>query len=205
MQILYIDASVREESRTRKLAEEILNHIKTAPDEACPGAGSESPETFQTVTLRLQDAADLLPLNRERLAQREAALAAGDMEDATLKWARQFKEADLVLIAAPYYDLSFPSLLKIYFENICAVGLTFAYREDGMPYSLCRAKRMIYVSTCGGMGQPDTYGYGYAARLFGTFFEVKQTDLVFAESLDLPGFDPETILADARDHFVSGR
>ena len=47
-----------------------------------------------------------------------------------LRHARQFRDADIVVIAAPYYDLSFPSALKNYLEAICCVGLTFYYDEN---------------------------------------------------------------------------
>lgn len=51
--------------------------------------------------------------------------------------AEQFAQADEIVVAAPYWDLSFPSILKVYLERVCVTGITFHYvenREEG----LCR-------------------------------------------------------------------
>ena len=37
--------------------------------------------------------------------------------------AKQFAEADEVIIAAPFWDLSFPAALKQYFEQINVLGI----------------------------------------------------------------------------------
>ena len=64
--------------------------------------------------------------------------------------ARLFADADLVVVGAPYWDLSFPALLKIYIENIMVLGVTFIYGERGQVIPLGRAGRMFYISTAGG-------------------------------------------------------
>ena len=37
--------------------------------------------------------------------------------------ASQFQQADEIVIAAPYWDLSFPAILKLYLENIYVTGV----------------------------------------------------------------------------------
>ena len=56
--------------------------------------------------------------------------------------ARQFAAADQIVIAAPYWDLSFPAALKQYFEQINVLGITFAYTPEGVPKGLCRARKL---------------------------------------------------------------
>ena len=97
---------------------------------------------------------------------------------------------------APYYDLSFPSMLKQYLEQICVVGLTFFYNEQDQPETLCRAKKLYYVTTAGGPIISDAYGYGYVRELVQTFFGIPETTQVKAEMLDIIGYDAEAILAE---------
>lgn len=40
------------------------------------------------------------------------------------KYAKQFAEADEIVIAAPYWDLAFPATVRIYFEAITVTGIT---------------------------------------------------------------------------------
>lgn len=64
-------------------------------------------------------------------------------------YANQFKAADVIVIAAPYWDLSFPSLLKVYLEHVAIVGITFGYEESGS-VGYCHGDKIVYLSTCGG-------------------------------------------------------
>lgn len=63
-----------------------------------------------------------------------------NFSDAYFDWAKEFASADAVVIAAPYWDFSFPAVLKQYLEAITIVGLTFYYTEEGFPKGLCKAE-----------------------------------------------------------------
>ena len=39
---------------------------------------------------------------------------------------RTIANADKIVIAAPFWDMSFPSLLKVYIENIYTIGIVSA-------------------------------------------------------------------------------
>ncbi len=176
--ILFINACVRPQSRTLLLAREVLRHLDGAVRE-----------------LRLEDE-PLTPHTSESLTRRNALLAGGVLDDPMFRYAWQFRDADVIVIAAPYYDLSFPASLKLYLEQICCVGLTFAYDAQELPQSLCRGKRLIYVSTSGAEFLPD-FGYGYVKRLFGEFFHIFDCQCFYAEKLDLRDSDPSAIMARA--------
>ena len=101
--------------------------------------------------------------------------------------------ADAVVVAAPYWDLSFPAQLKIYIENIYATGIVTRYGADGRPEGMCRAEELIYVTTSGGPFD-GRFGYGYVKALAEDYFGIPATRLLLAEGLDIQGNDPEAIL-----------
>ena len=105
------------------------------------------------------------------------------------------------MIAAPYWDLSFPAVLKAYFEQINVLGLTFEYTDDGFPRGLCRAKKLIYVTTAGGPIISDEYGYGYVKALAQNFYGIPDVCQVKAEMLDVIGADVNGILNKALKEF----
>ena len=175
--ILYINCCVRKESRTDRLARAILDKM---------GDYTE---------LYLPDE-DLKPLSKEALEKRTRLLEERRFDDTMLRYARQFAEADKIVISAPFWDGSFPSLLKIYIENIYAVGIVSSYSPQGIPIGLCKADELVYVTTAGGQFFSD-YSYDYIKALPVNCFGIKETRLVKAEMLDIEGMDAENILADA--------
>ncbi|SCX31588.1 FMN-dependent NADH-azoreductase [Ruminococcaceae bacterium P7] len=172
---LYINCCAREESRTDRLARAVLQKL-----------GGDFTE------LNLYEV-NLKPLDKKTLNKRTALIEQGDYSDPIFDYAKQFASADTIVIAAPYWDLSFPATLKIYIENIYVTGIVSAYSESGMPVGLCKAKELYYVTTAGGPYDP-TYSYGYVESLAKNFFGIPVTHLVKAEMLDIVGNDAEEIL-----------
>lgn len=172
---LYINCCVREESRTNRLARAVLQKL-----------GGDFTE------LNLYEE-KLKPLERETLNKRTALIEQGNYSDPMFCYAKQFASADTIVIAAPYWDLSFPAMLKIYIENIYVTGIVSAYSENGMPVGLCNAKELYYVTTAGGP-YDSTYSYGYIESLAKNFFGIPTTHLLKAEMLDIEGYDAEEIL-----------
>ena len=177
--ILFINVCVRKDSRTNRLAHSLLERLDGQVTEVCPDREYM-----------------LKPLSEERLRRRDELLAAGEFSAEELSAARSFAEADIIVIAAPYWDLSFPSLLKIYFENVTVCGVTFRYNDKGIPEGLCRAEKLYYVTTSGG---PIIYnmGFEYADTLSKVFYGIEETHFISAEGLDIVGADAEGILNDA--------
>ena len=174
--ILFINACVREQSRTRRLAGRLLSRLGR-----------------DIVELRLSETA--FPVTDQAfLDARDRLIAASDFAHPLFTMARQFAEADQIVIAAPYWDLSFPASLKQYFEQINAVGVTFRYTSEGIPQGLCRAARLFYVTTAGGPIQSDAFGWGYVEALAKGFYQVPEVRYVKAEGLDIVGADVEGIL-----------
>lgn len=177
--ILYVNACIREESRTDKLAKALLEQLG------------------QYDEINLEEA-HIEPLNRERLNHRENLLSKGEYNDESLMLAKQFASADVIVIAAPYWDTSFPAVVKVYLENIYVVGIVSEYDEGGNVHGLCKAEKLYYVTTAGGPYEPE-FGYGYIRKLALSRFGIKDTELVFAENLDIVGNNPDEILQAAID------
>lgn len=68
-----------------------------------------------------------------------------------VKLADQFKEADLYVIAAPMWSLSFPSPLKEYIDCVVMEGKTIHIDKDNVEGLLNDKQRgMIYIQSSGG-------------------------------------------------------
>lgn len=174
--VLFINACVRPQSRTRMLAEYILSKIDG-----------------QIIEVNLEQE-QIQPLNGERLRKRDAALVDEEYGKEILKYARQFKKADRIVIAAPYWDLSFPAMLKNYLEAVTVCGVTFEYTSEGRPMGLCKAKQLIYVMTAGGPVFSPDYGFDYVKALAQNFYGIQEVQCFKAENLDIVGADVQGIL-----------
>ena len=182
--ILYIDACVRAASRTKRLADFLLNTLQK-PYERLDLANL----TFPRVDEAFLDKRDRLIRN-------------GSFDDEVFRYARQFADADEIVIAAPFWDLSFPSVIKAYLEQITVVGITFRYTPEGITVGMCKAKRLVYVTTAGGDFFPDSYGFGYVKALAQSFFGIKDVTLIQATGLDIIGAPVEKILAECEADIV---
>lgn len=176
MNILYINSAVRSDSRTAVLAEHILSKLSGNITEVKPHEMS------------------LPKVDEQFISKRSAACASADFSDDIFLPAKQFAEADIIVIAAPFWDLSFPAALKQYFEQITVTGLTFTYSEEGFPIGLCRAKSLYYAATAGGPVLSGEFGYGYIKALATTFYGIPETKMFCAENLDIIGADVNSIL-----------
>ena len=101
---LFINACVRRESRTKHLADTLL---------------SKQTEPYEEVNL---NTIDFPTADEDFLSRRDRLIDRGDFSDPMFELARQFAEAEDIVIAAPFWDLSFPAALKQYFEQ---------YRDHG--------------------------------------------------------------------------
>ena len=138
---------------------------------------------------------NIVPLNRELLEKRENLISNKNMDDLMFCYAKQFAEADEILIAAPFWDLSFPGILKAYMEQITVSGITFEY-VSGRPHGLCKAKSLKYVTTSGGPIFAD-FGYEYIKALAKNFYGISETKAYRAMNLDVDMIAAEDVLTKA--------
>lgn len=127
--LVVINACIREaESRTLRVAEPIVDELSRR----------------YAITRYDLPRMDIAPLG--------PALYARRCEGRTPRWAeeaaRAIAGADRILIAAPFWDMSFPALLKCFLEQTSLFGITFT--DDGTTCKgLCKAPKVLYITTRG--------------------------------------------------------
>lgn len=138
IKVLFINSCVRgkEKSRTYKIAEKFLESYK-----------EKNPEHIidEVEIMKL----GIMPIIGTSYEKREKLINKKEFFNEEFELANKFAAADKIVIAAPFWDLSFPSILKIYIEHISVAGITFEYGEKGIR-GLCKAKSIIYITSCGG-------------------------------------------------------
>ena len=181
MRILFINACVRSNSRTFDLANAVLDFFDGEVTE---------------INLEKES---ILPLTSSSLSMRDDLLRTGKIDDASLRYARQFASADLIVLAAPYWDLSFPAAVKAYLEAVTVNGITFHYTPEGFPEGLCRAAKLIYVTTSGGPILNYNLGYDYVKALSQLYYGIPVVQCIKAENLDIFGADVANIMHTAKE------
>lgn len=185
MKLLFVNACPRaQSSRTLELAHVFLDEL-TAQLE-----GVEI-TTHDLTRMHLQ------PVDASLLARKEALCDARAWDDPLFAPAVQLRQADLVLIAAPYWDLSFPSILKIWVENMYVRNLTFRYESDH-PVGLCCGRHCAYLTTAGSAIGAMDFGSAYIAAVM-RVFGISGFDCVAAERLDLDHTDVGMVMTRARE------
>lgn len=185
-QILFVNACVRPDSRTYELAQHVLSKLD--------GQISE---------VRLFDE-QIPPLDWDAAQTRDASVRSGDLSAPILRYARQFAQANTIVVAAPYWDLLFPTVVRSYFEAVTVTGVTFHYTPAGIPESLCRAKKLIYVTTAGGPIGAYNFGFDYIKALGQLYYGIPDIQCFTAEGLDIIGADVAAIM-DAAKQAVDAR
>ena len=178
--VLFINACPRPDSRTRELAQHVLSKLEGKVEK-----------------LRLFDE-QIPPLDVAGMAERDRAVREGDWNAPILRYARQFAAADTIVVAAPYWDLLFPAVVRTYFEATTVTGVTFRYTPEGFPEGMCRAKRLIYVTTAGGPIGEYNLGFDYIKALATLYYGIPEVKCFTAEFLDIIGADVPAIMAKAK-------
>lgn len=178
--VLFVNCCIRRsESRTKKLADFFLNELKKTGK-------------YEVTELCLMDEG-LNYMSEGFFHQRDAFLAKKDFSHPRFYYAHAFAQADKIVVAAPFWDLSFPALLKTYIENLCVEGITFGCNAEGC-YGTCKANHMVYVTTRGGFYEesPLEMGSRYMEAMC-EFFGIETYDCIAAEGLDL-GIRPVNVI-----------
>ena len=173
MKLLLVDCCISqrgEGSRTKKLADAFLTAFREKNPEA--DVETVTPETLLA----------LKPFDVEMLNERDALASVGAWDAPVFSLARQFRAADAIVVAAPFWDMSFPAALRTYIEYISANALTYHYDETGC-HGDCRAERLVYLTSGGDFEREDSVGVVYWRQL-AAMFGIPRFDSVFAGGLD---------------------
>lgn len=127
--LLYIDACIRDdESRTKRIADPIVKALE---------------KKYDVQRFVLNDM-DLEIVQRDLIGKR-----LNGMIDATvMSWAETVRDADRIVIAAPFWDMSIPAALKNFIELCSILDVTFK-TNDKTCYGNCKAEKMLFITTRG--------------------------------------------------------
>lgn len=174
MNILHLDSSILgDHSASRQLSRDVVEAYKSTHADShvtYRDLASEALGHFSAASL----AAAGTPVEARDAAQQQEV----DNNEATLQ---QFLDADVLVIGAPMYNFSIPSQLKAWIDRIAVAGRTFRYSEAG-PEGLCGVKKVIIVSTSGGLHQGLPTGAGHEELLKALFAFIGITDLQFVRA-----------------------
>ena len=139
----------------------------------------------------------LKPFEPEMLNDRDALAGIRCFDAPVFDLARQFRAASRIVVAAPFWDLTFPAALRTYIEYISANGLTYHYEADGC-HGDCRGEKLVYLylTSGGDVERPESLGVLCWKQLC-DMFGIPAFDYVFAGGLDLDPAKTEEILAEA--------
>ena len=186
MKLLFVDGCISQrgpESRTRRLAEAFLTAFQ---------AGHPDWEVERVDV----GALGLAPFTPQALDERDALAHAGAFDAPVFDLARQFRAADAVVVAAPFWDLSYPAALRTYIEYISANGLAYHYDFDGC-HGDCHGAWLVYLTSGGDFEREDSVGVVHWRQL-AAMFGIPRFDCVAADGLDLGLRPVEEILAEAK-------
>ena len=126
--LIIIDSCMREESRTRVILDAAKEVLSARYD-------------IENIDV---NALALPPVSPEVLEERTS----GVVPEETVAIARKIASADRIVIAAPFWDMSFPAVLKAFFENMSLYNVTFT--DDGSTCTgLCKCQKVLYITTRG--------------------------------------------------------
>ena len=174
MKLLHIDSSILgDNSASRQLSSEVVKAWQAAEPSAVVtyrDLASDAISHFSATTLVAAGTAAEL---RDAAQQHEAELSASTLAE--------FLAADAVVIAAPMYNFTIPTQLKAWIDRIAVAGQTFRYTEAG-PEGLCGGKKVVIVSTSGGLHAGQATGVAHEEYLKVLFGFIGITDIEFVRA-----------------------
>lgn len=178
--LLFLNACIdRERSRTLRIARAAVSILED--------------RGYETEEIILEDEY-VLPMTTEILGKRNTLLKEGRYDNPMFSNARTFRDADHIIIAAPFWDFGFPSVLKTYLESVSCPGITYRYTPEGELIGLCRAERITYITTRGGfVSDENDLGFATIGEL-GNYFGIPEVDCISANAMDIPTTDVDATI-----------
>ena len=126
--LFHIDSCLRNGSKTKRIADALIDRLS---------------ERYEIETIRLSDYD--FPVVKDGILNERSS---GYVPEEYVMIARKIAEADRLVISSPFWDMSFPSALKVFLENMSLFNVTFASNEKEC-YGLCKAEKVLYITTRG--------------------------------------------------------
>jgi len=174
MKLLHIDSSILgDNSASRQLSVEVVKAWQTAEPSAVVTYRDLASDAISHFSANTLVAAGTPAELRDAAQQHEADLSAQTLAE--------FLAADAVVVAAPMYNFTIPTQLKAWIDRIAVAGQTFRYTEAG-PEGLCGNKKVVIVSTSGGLHLGQATGVAHEEYLKVMFGFLGITDIEFVRA-----------------------
>lgn len=177
MKLLHIDSSILgDNSASRQLSRDVVEAWKAAEADVVVTYRDLAADAISHFSAQTLIAAGTSAELRDAAQKHETDLSASTMAE--------FLAADAVVIAAPMYNFTIPTQLKAWIDRIAVAGQTFRYTEAG-PEGLCGGKKLVIVSTSGGLhaGQPSGVAHEEYLKVIFGFLGITDIEFVRAEGL----------------------
>ncbi|WP_313739262.1 FMN-dependent NADH-azoreductase [Pseudomonas sp.] len=198
MKLLHIDSSILgEHSASRQLTQQVVQAWQAADpsvEVTYRDLAADAISHFSSATLLAAGTAEAA---RDAAQAFEAQLSAQTLAE--------FLAADAVVIGAPMYNFSVPTQLKAWIDRIAVAGQTFRYTESG-PEGLCGGKRVVLVSTAGGLHEGQASGVGHEdfLKVFLGFIGITDLQIVRAQGLAYGPEQRDAAMAAAQAQIAGG-
>lgn len=177
MKLLHIDSSILgDNSASRQLSHDVVEAWKAAEADVMVTYRDLAADAISHFSAQTLIAAGTSAELRDAAQKHETDLSASTMAE--------FLAADAVVVAAPMYNFTIPTQLKAWIDRIAVAGQTFRYTEAG-PEGLCGGKKLVIVSTSGGLhaGQPSGVAHEEYLKVMFGFLGITDIEFVRAEGL----------------------
>ncbi len=165
--LVVINACVRQaDSRTLRIAQPVIEALA---------------HRYETLRYDLPEMDGMLPLTPALFEER----GRGMVPQWALDAARDIAQAHRLLIAAPFWDMSFPALLKCFFEQTSLFDVTFTDTGKACK-GLCQAPKVLYITTRGmdiSTGDPLEQATPYL-KAIGTLWNLGELTTIAAQNMD---------------------
>ena len=189
--ILRIDSSLfSEQGVSHQLANELIENLTQLAPEATIISRDLSKDDVPHL-----DAARISAISTAPDARTEAQQAMVAYSDQLIAEAQA---ADALVIGAPMYNFSVPSVLKAWFDHIARAGVTFSYTSEG-PKGHLENKTAYVITTRGGQhkDQPSDTLVPYVKNML-AFVGITDVRVIYAEGLNMGGGAREQGIDSAR-------
>jgi len=176
-----------ERSKTKRLLDSFLSCVKTSSVETldlCKCAPDFfTPESLSVYYERNFDGQKIEP-KRESLMKKMDEMAA------------QFKNTDILVMASPMHNFSFPAPIKAYFDSVMQKGVTWTINETGYQ-GFMNGKKALYLFTSGGTYEGENASMDHLSGLAKAEFHLMgfgEIEIVSANGINLhPGRADEIV------------
>ena len=189
--ILRLDSSLfGKQGASTQLNDQLVTHLKSRHENVQVVHRDLADEHLPHFTANFVQALSKAP--NDRSAEEAAHVALAD------QLIRELREADILVIGAPMYNFSVPSILKTWMDHVARAGDTFKYTSTG-PVGLLSDTKVYINASRGGLHKDQTTdGVVPLLKSFFSLLGLNDITVIYAEGLNMGEENRGKAFAEAR-------